>query len=251
MQQSTIKSFFGFLKKPDYNRLIDLTTRQKITILFKLFLLTFVLLIIVKSFNKLLVSFGLYEEAEHYIKNISNVIPKEFASKFLIFALIINPILEELCFRLPLNWYNRKHISISFALIIGYLLYQVFGVRLWHSNSALIFGIIPYFYIISFSTPFMFLILILLKKFDFKTESIWNKYPVFIFYSSVIMFSIIHIAALNIEFENYIYLPIILLPYIVYGTILGYTRIRLGLFYAVTLHILLNTPMFLKILLNL
>ena len=44
---------------------------------------------------------------------------------------------------------------------------------------------------------------------------------------------------------------IILLPYFIYGIILGFVRIKIGLLYAILLHLVLNAPLLIKALVEL
>lgn len=73
-----------------------------------------------------------------------------------------------------------------------------------------------------------------------KIENFWNFKPGFIFYSIAVLFASIHISNLDIKTDDLIYLPIILLPYFVYGLAFGYLRIRIGLIYSIAIHMTIN-----------
>jgi len=98
-------NFLMFLKKPDYLSLNELTILEKLIILFKVFILTYIGLFIFSIPTEFLKEFGVIDgfdmktniKYEYIKKNIS-----DFKPYFLFMVILIFPILEEFSFRLSL-----------------------------------------------------------------------------------------------------------------------------------------------------
>ncbi len=67
------------------------------------------------------------------------------------------------------------------------------------------------------------------------------KYFKFIFYGFALTFGFMHIVNYEISTTILLLSPILIAPQIALGLILGYTRIKLGLIYAIILHMLFNS----------
>jgi uncharacterized protein len=71
------------------------------------------------------------------------------------------------------------------------------------------------------------------------------KYYNLVFYLSVIVFGAVHLSNFEL-YTNYLWLaPLIVAPQLAAGVFLGYTRVKLGLFYSILLHALHNGILFL------
>lgn len=243
MATGILKNYIFFIKKPDYNKIEDLTSFQKLKEILKLYLITLVLVGLASALNKLLIHLGVYNQHSQYINRLSELPNKDLIKTYLVFALFCPPILEEFTFRLLLTKYNKKLIITSISLIIGFILYRFFNKYLWHSQFPIIINIISYLYPIIFALP-IFLILYF-AKFNLKDK--WNTNFTFVFYLFTLIFALIHILTLNITPEHYYFLPIIILPFLVISISLGYARIRFGILYSIILHCIFNAPTLIKI----
>jgi membrane protease YdiL (CAAX protease family) len=242
MRQGTLKNFLNFLKKPDCQT-IDVSLTKRIKILFVLYIITLVLLSLSKLLQDLFIYFDLFEEYSQKISILPKITSKENSYIFLLTAMILGPIFEELVFRLMLTQYNKQLISISLSLLLGYLLTIHFDFYLLNIKSGYIYSFMAYIYPVCFAIPFYIIAQHL--KLDLKKS--WNRYYPIIFYTITIIFALMHIPTLTINKSHYLFIPVLILPFIVIGITLGFIRTRLGIIHAMIFHFLLNLPMILRI----
>ncbi len=245
MRQTTVKSYIYFLKHPNYNS-CDQSVPQKVKEFIKLYLITLVLIFLSGIFIELFILLGAFGEYSQEISKLPDLTSKDNTYVYILTAMICGPIFEELAFRLLLTSYNKKFIAISLSLIIGYFITQILNSYLLALNSTFGYSIMTYAYPIIFALPFF----IILNKIIFDLEETWIKnYPIF-FYSITLLFAIAHIQTLTLNSEHYLFLPILMIPFIILSTSLGYIRIKLGILYAITFHFLINLPALIGILIR-
>jgi len=245
MKTNTIKNFLIFLKKPNYES-FNLSLNQKFKVLLKLYLITLVLMLSIRLLIELLIFLGAFEGYSQKISNLPEVTSKNNAYIFLTIAMVFGPAFEEIMFRLLLTEYNKKFIAVSLSLLTGYILTRSFSDYLLNIESAYIYGIMSYAYPICFALPLFAIV----NSIRFEFELTWKKYYPVIFYFITIIFALTHIPTLAIHKEHHLFLPILILPFIVLGISLGYIRAKLGVLYAITFHFIFNTPMIIKILIR-
>jgi hypothetical protein len=239
---NTLKDFFSFIKKPTFDSFEDLSLGKKILVLIKIYFLTIVLLIITDRIIRVLIELGIFGKYAQIIHTPDSS-DKELTRLYLFVLFLIIPVLEEFSFRLLLIKYNKKFIIYSTSLIIGFYIYQFSSSYLFFPANKILLCFTPYLYIILFSAIIIKIILFISNKVTIiNPEAVWNNKFHLIFYLVAILFSLHHISGLNINSSHYLFLPIILLPFFIYAVILGYIRIRLGLFYSIMLHLLLILP---------
>ena len=109
------------------------------------------------------------------------------------------------------------------------------GNILWIPKSYLFMSLIGAIYILIISAT-IGCILYFFRNKIIRIEEFWNKNTGLIIYTVSILFALGHI--INLKFENcdLIFLPLILLPFLVYGLSFGYLRARLGIIYSIALH---------------
>lgn len=246
MKTGIFKNFLIFIRKPDYNELEDLTPLLKLKELIKLYFITILLAAIISLLNKAFISLGLYSQYSQNINRLPEILNKDIIKPYLIFGLFCPPILEEFAFRLLLTKFNKKLITISLSLIIGLVFYRLFNKHLWHSQSPIIINIVSYLYPVIFALP-IYLILYLIK---FDLKKLWNINFTFVFYLFTIMFALFHILTLNITNVHYYFLPIIILPFLLFSISLGYARIRFGILYSIVLHFIFNAPVIIRVMMT-
>ncbi len=136
---------------------------------------------------------------------------------------IITPLLEELSFRLWLN-YSKTNIYISLLSTILLLLKSNL------SSNICLFILIA-----------TFMIAIILEFKNIQPSFFWHKHSKIIFLFSCLLFGICHV--FNFKTNNTILLlsPIITLQQLSLGVILANTRIKNGLFYSILCHSLYNS----------
>jgi len=235
-------NFLMFLKKPDYLSLNELTILEKLIILFKVFILTYIGLFIFSIPTEFLKEFGVIDgfdmktniKYEYIKKNIS-----DFKPYFLFMVILIFPILEEFSFRLSLMKFQVIFLKISLSLISGLIIYSFIGNNLWIPKEYYLWVLTSIFYILSISL-IVYALLLLNKNKLLRLEIFWNEKPKIIFYTIATLFALLHILNLRIATNQLLYLPILILPFFVFGLTFGYLRIRLGILYSILLHVMVN-----------
>jgi hypothetical protein len=205
--------YIEFLRKPSLvEKQIQIGSVKKIQQVFLLwfFHLLFFSFFILIYFNK---SKSFRNDLEVSNENFTNI---------LLGVVIVAPLLEEAIFRLFLSG-KVKHIIISFVLasfVVASLLNSIWS-------------------IIVLFLPFIILILYLLGYLSWDKHYLFfrKNYSVF-FYSSAILFGIIHLRVIEVEsYNEYFTFPI---PIILMGILFNYIRITYGFWWSVTLHQLHN-----------
>jgi hypothetical protein len=148
-----------------------------------------------------------------------------------IYIVFIGPIIEELIFRLPLAKFNKFYVRISFS----FLLASIF--------SKIIFIITPSLFVNIFLLEMGVVLVIFFCSSKIKFTALevkWKEQFRFIFWLSILLFSVFHlpyIIGLGLDyvgiFRTFISLSI--------GAIfICYSRVRYGFFYGVGIHLLYN-----------
>ncbi|WP_276166656.1 CPBP family glutamic-type intramembrane protease [Zobellia alginiliquefaciens] len=240
-KKSIRKDYFNFLRNPTYEKKIEVTPSRKLVILFKVFVLTYLGIFIVTIPETILVHFEVFKPVEMKSIKIYDSIVQQSSYKpyFLLLSVIIYPILEEISFRLPLTNFNVRNFKISFSVLSGLLISFLLVDILWWPSTNITFFLLGIFYILVISC--IVFILLNYKRDAFVNLKIrWNQKPNIIFYSNATLFAFMHIFNLDLDIYDVIFLPLILLPFFIFGINFGYVRIRLGLKYSILLHMVIN-----------
>jgi len=146
--------------------------------------------------------------------------------KKIILGLLIAPIFEELLMRLNLV-FSKRNLIVFLITCLGLAIFFF----LKGSN----------FKLILFINIFLAFLIILIFYDQCKSFIVRNYR--FFFYTIAIMFGLFHIFNFNgITLSNFACTPIIVIPQIFMGFLLGYFRVTYGFIYAVFCHSLLNLP---------
>jgi hypothetical protein len=150
------------------------------------------------------------------------------------YIVIIAPILEEIQFRLPID-FKRIPICLSLSFFILDILYPFFNLNLFYKNIEWI-PLLKYamYYGLIFSSLFLTSKLIVQNS----TKSIPTYIP---FYLFNILFAFMHLGnfvPLHLDLTLVYFLRLI--NYFVDGCLLGYLRCRYGLWSSILVHILIN-----------
>lgn len=216
-----IKTIVNFVKNPDnkLSRSYDVKKNLKSVFIFYLIKLFFLLLwiIVVTTWAEL---------DEPPVVDIRN---KLSPLNFMIYALLLGPILEEAIFRLSLV-FKPLYITIS-VFLLTYVLTSKLGFGIGHLDiekyvleriliSAL-FALIAYIFSNKYSTYFL--------KF-------WNANFRWIYYCSIIFFAFLHLDLLELTYNKFLLFPLLTFPQLLGGTINGYIRIKYGFIYSCLFH---------------
>jgi len=222
-----IKEVIQYLKKPDLNKYNFVTPAKKVFTFLQVFFIYLLLAILLSVLSG-------------FVKWKFNIEFKQIElsdSLFLIFNLLIIPVVEESAFRLPLI-YNRIRLSIS-SFFISY-----FFVSFLIARNAIDFSNYLLLRVV-FSITIFLLFLIITNIYNKVFSIFWEKNKKAIFYFFLILFTIRHFDMYQINWETIFLLPVLVLPQLYGGILFSFTRIRYGFLYAVILHILVNFIAFL------
>ena len=215
--------FFQFLKNPQYP-IIEPKVTSVIPTAVKIYLLALLFIGLINFLNTtILHSFFVLPDDETF------VVPEKWKENlwfFFMLVAIIAPFLEEVIFRLSLV-FNPLNISLSVSTLISLIINKLFC---------------PLISILSF-----FLVFILIYKlaltYEQKIIAFWNKNFKYIFYFLALSFGLVHISNYNyIKFSQYFMAPILVLPQLILGFLLSFTRIyyKKGFLICVIIHCLMN-----------
>ncbi|OKL38863.1 CPBP family glutamic-type intramembrane protease [Pontibacter flavimaris] len=147
-----------------------------------------------------------------------------------VMAVLLAPLTEELVFRLPLV-YSRSFIVVavlSFSICYGPVLAQAAGAPAWLvAAGALLLVILLGGYLWS-------------RKWQASMYLLWKRRFGLVFYTSTVLFGLLHLLNYQRSALPLALLLLLLLPKLVGGVFLGYTRLRLGMGWAVALHMYHN-----------
>jgi len=212
-----------FSINPKSNSLLDLKLSRKLMNLMPILVVMMITIFMANSLIVLLnVPMHIYISKNVILNNI-----------FYIF--LLSPFLEELAFRLGLSL-KKYHLLIS-TLFFIYILNKV--IAKIDIDKLTLNAITAISTLIS---------IILIYKFYNKIAPILKNHYRYIYYSSAIIFGSLHLSN-NMQIlkdtKLIIYLPVIVLPYIVSGFFLQYIRINYGFLYGFLLHVMNNGVMLL------
>ena len=223
--------FLLFIKNPNFQVQENLNLNSKIRSFVRIYLIfllgAFLTSIVSRGFGELISSMygNVNNPLGNYRININELI-KFYGFWFYLIGIFWVPILEEMIFRLPIVTSNINFKFASFACIATVLfsfLKHKFQIDI---NSIII-------------SLFGFLLIAICWHFREKNN---NNYRI-LFYSSSILFGIIHIANFTpLNPQLLLFYPFLVLPQIFMGLIIGYTRVRIGFLWGLILHICINTP---------
>ena len=241
-QESIRKDIFTFLRNPTFKESFDSNIKTNFIVLFKVLILTYIGLFVSAIPLAILEQFEIIRPIGMKTDKIYNFINEnqsDYKLYFLLLVIVIYPIIEEISFRLPLTKFNSRILQFSVSIFSGHLITFLLKNMLWWPSTSLTNFLISIFYILAISS-IVFIFLNYNKKWFHNLKIYWERKPNVIFYTSAVLFAVMHLLNLDLKISDLIYLPLILLPFFVYGISFGYLRIRIGFIYSIALHMLLN-----------
>lgn len=234
-----IKSFIRLVLRPDAHR-IRTTTKNRLILTLRFYFLTLLFLLISAIPMMILEELGILTDPEQFdaipdfIDNSSDI----FIASILI--PIIAGVLEETQFRLVLNNFKKRYFDIFVSLFISYLITKLFGRYFlayteFYSNL-LIQSTLNY---LIFAVPIYFS----LSRSNAHSswfENNWVKAYKYLFYGLALLFAVAHLPTLDLTIEHLLFLPLTILPFLVYALTFSYVRIRIGFQYAILLHFIID-----------
>ncbi len=151
----------------------------------------------------------------------------------ILLLVVLTPILEELMFRSFLR-FNKYYLAISSFLLTHLILSKFYYQEGWLMITPNLSTRLLIPLIVGLTC---FLLAIILKSFLIKA---WSKYFPYLFYSSFLLFGLLHITNFEINVRTLILAPFLTAPQIIGGIIYSYLRVHYGLIYSIILHALNN-----------
>lgn len=223
---AVIQDFIGYLKKP-YRIQNELTFSPKnfmnvTSLFFVVFLMTMLLFAPIASLAGL-------DDMDHAMNDLLTKQPK-----FMIFllAVVMAPLIEELIFRFPLKFRRPPVIlCIGFLIMSTYLIISTF-----QSSEVVGASLLGLYILLSF---IVFLVYANPEKLQHLEGQVDRYYP-FIFYIIAILFGIVHFFNFQGDSAKLYLIPILVFPQMSLGILLGYLRLRFGMWSNIYVHALNN-----------
>ena len=225
-----LSDFFGFLKSPSRQIFNQSTFGDQILEVVKLFVITFLAVIFLVV--PLMTLIGA-DELPNKLSELENLgFDKEWQQHLALFflAVVFAPILEELIFRFPLK-YRRGAIALAVLCVIAVLtnILQLIGLQMY--QAMLLSGGVG-----------LAIVLLLIMKLNQrqKLDSFSKRYYPFFFYMAALFFAFAHIFNYELEFDQLWMGPFLVLPQLILGLMLGYVRVKYGLWASMMAHAMNN-----------
>jgi hypothetical protein len=223
--KSRVGELFDFLIHPGINLSTEQSSKKTlIDVLFYL-VLSFLLVGIIGGILSAIFS----------IQNtvISDMSADKFILRTLLIGCILIPLLEESVFRLPLK-FKPLYLGIAIAIMSWVFINKVN--LIYGDSESIIYRVLSFLTAI----PLGMLSFYYAKKHSEYLRIFWQNNFRFIFYASILLFGLSHVANLDIPSKNIYYMPIIILPWFIGGYITGFIRIKYGFIFGVLYHGLFN-----------
>ncbi len=228
MPKSLLGTYFQFLRSPDLNAPpIPLQNQTAIRPILGLYSVHLLLLLIVLAVIGQVPNAG---DSNNMLDAIADM-PVWYLP---VMAVLVAPLQEECIFRLPL-----RPFAASLALSISLIVLIAFS---W-------FAVLPSPLLLVLATALASLNLYLWARGSkvARLQPIYNHYPRVIFYGIALLFGAVHIT--NYDTQVWPFLPILVMPQIIVGLLLGFVRLRYGFGWSFLLHAFHNGCLLLPVVL--
>lgn len=222
--------FISFLRSPDRDSFSQSSFENQVIEVVKLFMMTFVAVIfLVMPLMSLIGA----DDLPNKLAELENLgFDHKWQQNLALFtlAVIAAPLIEEVIFRFPLK-FRRGSIALFLVLIVA-LCVQLFQFLGMAFSEAIFIGL-------------MLMVLIglylyfRLQKESALTEFTSKNYGYF-FYAAALLFALAHIFNYELEANQYWMTPILVLPQMLLGLMLGYVRVKYGLWASILAHAMNN-----------
>jgi hypothetical protein len=152
---------------------------------------------------------------------------------FMLYAVIIGPILEETTLRLSLV-FKPIYLSIS-ILLLSFILISRLGYGVGHLDikehlwvrviASILIAVFTYF---------------ISKRYSINFSGFWDANFRWIYYFSVVVFALFHLDFAELTLSKFLFFPLLVFPQLLYAIMSGYIRIKYGFIYACLFHGLNN-----------
>lgn len=169
---------------------------------------------------------GVVPELPHAMDEVLKTLP---IIVVLLLAAVLMPVLEELAFRL---W------------LVNRLVY--FGISLWlsaiflYSSLSQVGATLAGYGVLALATLITILLLTFKEASQALMDRVYQYHYGWVFYGATVLFALLHLINFQINLRILLLAPILVLPQLLLGLVLGYLRVRQGIGWAMVLHGLYN-----------
>ncbi len=209
--------WFGYLKHPVYLK------NEKIQwpSFFYLLVIVYLFSLPLAGISGVVVQFLHLQGLPHYLKRISQLKLWE--------VIFFVPVMEETLFRLLLKPNYRNILFFSFLLLLP-VVTNVVKARYSFALLGAVIALLP-------------LSLLLKKGYLKKAQKVFLKYFSLFFYLSCLLFGLGHVTNFHpLTVSVLLLAPLLTLPQLFLGTVLGFVRMKYGIVYSILFHFLINFP---------
>ncbi|MBV7441042.1 CPBP family intramembrane metalloprotease [Weeksellaceae bacterium TAE3-ERU29] len=219
----------NFLRNPYLNE-NNIGKKNRITNTIILIVIKLILAIIVGFISRIIIwNIGIQAE------NIGFKNAEELYTSFelLVIGAIIFPLLEETGFRLYLR-FRPIYLSLSSTVLCYYFITKVIYKtnNLDINNDFIIRVVISIFLGI--------LVFLISTKYQKHLQKFWKTNIRWILYFSIFLFGFVHILNYELSIKVFLLFPLITLPQLVSGALMGFARINYGFIYGLSMHMISN-----------
>lgn len=212
----------NFLKNPKREIRSEKPISEKLKDVILIFLCTFTVVIVIIA--PLMYSMLDLENIPNKLQDLSDHISD---LHFFLLGVVAAPLLEEFFFRFPLKY--RKGVLFLLVAFLAGLVYFLAS-RFFTENQ-----------VMSLTAVFFFSYGALLIVNDAPlTESKLGKLFPYVFYITAAMFGLAHVSNYEIDPSLWYMFPVLVLPQLFLGLMLGFVRLRYGLWAAIMMHAMNN-----------
>ncbi len=215
--RANLRLYFAYLKNPVYLK------NEKVlwSSFFKLFIIVFLLSLPLNAVSNIISGFLHLQGISHDLKGMNQLKLWELV--------LLAPVLEETLFRFLLKP-THKNIIYYFIILSFPLVINLIKGKYHHALIIVFLALIP-------------LMLLLKRSYLKKVQKYFLKHFALFFYLSCLAFGLLHVT--NFHPFSYMLLllaPLLVLPQLFLGTVLGFVRMKYGIVYSILFHILMNLP---------
>jgi len=211
-----------FLKNPRQDIRSEQELPEQLKEIFLIFICTFIIVIVVVAplMFSLLDMENIPNKLQELSENISEL-------QFFLLGVIAAPLLEELVFRFPLKY--RKGILLILLAFLSILLFFLAN-KFLNQQYAVILALLLF-------VPYA--LLLITQASPISEQGLKKLFP-FVFYLTAAMFGFAHVSNYALDPSLWYMTPVLVMPQLLLGMILGFVRLRYGLWASILMHAMNN-----------
>ncbi len=216
------KEILSFLKNPRRDIRSEKPASENLKDIFLIFICTFITVIglVAPIMFSVLDMENIPNKLQDLSENISQL-------QFFLLGVVVAPLAEEFIFRFPLKY--RKGVLILILAFLSALLFYLAS-KMFSENHAIILGL-------SLFLPYT--ILLLINESPLSELGLKKLFP-FVFYITAALFGFAHVSNYALDPSLWYMTPILVMPQLLLGLMLGFVRLKYGLWASILMHAMNN-----------